>query len=503
MMQIVLQYDRYGIIPPQSDLWGGNNKNFAYFLAGTFLFQLGVSFMWQFLPFLGKKPLAKRRPLRWPQDAGAFISLPHVGNSQVRLTAVAICDEQGRARLEFKQGEQVQIFAEWEINDVSPSHVVGSGVFLHTCSGPVAVGKYQMNPEVELSPSQPGWRLRARYTLSLRLAAGLYRVGVGLAEVDAQAYADYRRGDLPYPEFAGKVHEILRADVVAMLEVKPSGSFLLNEGIADLVEDAAFAQKRSLASHRRTPKVISYAQKDTEDALPALIHVTHQKAGSQWVYAILKAAFPERIVPPAMCNKHFLETPVKQGKVYPTVYATKEEFDLGRLPEKWHRFVVVRDLRDTMISAYFSIRYSHPPIGAIPRWRALLNQMDQEEGLIWVLREWLPWAAKIQLSWWMAGERLIRYEDLLRDDVRIFRQLIVEEARWPIAPERLEEIVVAHRFENLTGGRRRGEENVKEHVRKGVAGDWRNYFTPRIKELFKAHYGGVLVALGYEKDLAW
>jgi len=464
--------------------------------------------MWKIFPSISKmKRLVKKRALRWPRDAKAFIPIPEIGGSQARLTAVAVCDERGRPRLEFKQGEQVQIFAEWEISNVGPNHVVSSGVFLHTCSGPVAFGKYQMEGTEELSRFQPGWRLRARYTLTLRLAAGVYRVGVGLAEVDARAYGDYQRGDLPYPELAGKVHEILRADVVAMLEVKPASDFLLNNGIADLVEDAAFAQERSFASVRRssslTSRVISPASIEAEHPFPALIHVTHQKAGSQWVYAILRSAFPDRIVPPAMCNKHFLASPAKQGKVYPTVYATKEEFDQARLPEKWHRFVVVRDLRDTMVSAYFSIRYSHPPIGAIPQWRALLNQMDQEEGLIWVLREWLPWMAQIQLSWWMAGERLIRYEDLLRDDVAIFQQIVIEEAGWPITPERLEEIVVAHRFEKLTGGRRRGEENVKEHIRKGVVGDWRNYFTPRIKELFKAYYGGVLVALGYENDLAW
>ena len=39
--------------------------------------------------------------------------------------------------------------------------------------------------------------------------------------------------------------------------------------------------------------------------------------------------------------------------------------------------------------------------------------------------------------------------------------------------------------------------------RKGVAGDWKNYFTPPVKEAFKRHYGSLLVDAGYESDLDW
>jgi len=63
--------------------------------------------------------------------------------------------------------------------------------------------------------------------------------------------------------------------------------------------------------------------------------------------------------------------------------------------------------------------------------------------------------------------------------------------------------VLANRFEAQTGGRPRGVEDVTAHQRKGVAGDWRNHFTDRIKRAFKARYGGLLVATGYEKDLDW
>ena len=64
-------------------------------------------------------------------------------------------------------------------------------------------------------------------------------------------------------------------------------------------------------------------------------------------------------------------------------------------------------------------------------------------------------------------------------------------------------MVLANRFERLTGGRKRGQEDLAAHERKGVAGDWRNYFSERVTLAFKARYGGLLVATGYEQDLNW
>jgi len=36
-----------------------------------------------------------------------------------------------------------------------------------------------------------------------------------------------------------------------------------------------------------------------------------------------------------------------------------------------------------------------------------------------------------------------------------------------------------------------------------VAGDWRNYFTARDKEIYKEEAGELLIRLGYERDLDW
>jgi hypothetical protein len=55
---------------------------------------------------------------------------------------------------------------------------------------------------------------------------------------------------------------------------------------------------------------------------------------------------------------------------------------------------------------------------------------------------------------------------------------------------RFERIVRSQRFRQVTG-RARGEESA-EHLRKGVAGDWRNHFTDRIRDEFDQRFGSMV-----------
>jgi hypothetical protein len=68
----------------------------------------------------------------------------------------------------------------------------------------------------------------------------------------------------------------------------------------------------------------------------------------------------------------------------------------------------------------------------------------------------------------------------------------------------VEWIVDLCRFERFAEGRKRGEANLNSEYRKGIIGDWRNYFTDRDKEQFKqSEAGRLLVELGYERDGSW
>jgi hypothetical protein len=78
-----------------------------------------------------------------------------------------------------------------------------------------------------------------------------------------------------------------------------------------------------------------------------IFHVTHWKAGSQWLNKIINRCVGDRVVFADAYGDQFLRRPLLRGRVYTTCYVTRQEFYCVPLPEPWHRFVVIRDLRDT------------------------------------------------------------------------------------------------------------------------------------------------------------
>jgi lipopolysaccharide transport system ATP-binding protein len=226
---------------------------------------------------------------------------------------------------------------------------------------------------------------------------------------------------------------------------------------------------------------------------PTVFHVTHYKAGSQWIHKLLHACAPDRIVTPQDAGGHILGGPLRAGMIYPTVYLAKPAFDSVSLPHGSRRFVVVRDLRDTLVSLYFSLKHSHVLLDAkMASLRAELQARSQEDGLLWLLNgPEFTGIADIHASWVNSGEPLVHYEDLLDHDEAIFERVLIDQCGMPIAREQLRETVRRCRFEALTG-RLRGEQDVASHERKGIAGDWRNHFTEEIDGAFDARYGPLL-----------
>jgi hypothetical protein len=249
------------------------------------------------------------------------------------------------------------------------------------------------------------------------------------------------------------------------------------------------------------------AEHSADDGSPALLCVTHYKAGSGWIHVILSRCVKDRIVQPQPDLGQFLRAPVRQGKVYPKLYVTREQFESAELPPRWRRFVVIRDLRDTLVSAYRNLSVSRPRkhmVDEALRFSEMLQRVDVETGLRATMEQWLPTAAaNIQRSWLEAGDRLIRYEDLLDHDVEVLEPLLINQCELPVSRRRLRAAIKRARFERRTGGRRRGEEDVTAHERKGIAGDWRNHFSDALKSDFKEQWGDLLIATGYEQDLDW
>ncbi len=234
-----------------------------------------------------------------------------------------------------------------------------------------------------------------------------------------------------------------------------------------------------------------------------VFHITHHKAGSQWINRILHSIAFDRLVLPEPGDAQFLRQPIQPGKIYPTVYVTREQFEAVILPRNSRWFVVIRDLRDTLISGYFSIKHSHAmEEEADLQLRAQLRESSFEDGLLHLIDCWLPDRAAVQRSWAGGSSDVLKYEDILGRDMEILERVLLGHCRLAVPPEKLREVVLANRFE-ARAGRKRGQEDLGSHERKGVAGDWKNHFTDTVAKAFKNRFGELLVQAGYEQNDRW
>ncbi len=256
---------------------------------------------------------------------------------------------------------------------------------------------------------------------------------------------------------------------------------------------------------------------------PTLFHFTHIKAGSTWVDRILREIFGTRVLPRFGSERFgeaqaaeardgdeisyldmFKAMPERRGHVYPGMFLTRSEFESRPEFANARRFVVIRDLRDCMVSHYFSMKAAHQPdkYGRIAAAREKLQTLGKEDGLLYLFDRDLGRLVEIQRSWLDSGEIVLRYEDLIRNDLEMFDRLFAEQLRIPVPHRYLKSAIEKCRFESLFG-RKLGEVDEKAHARQGLPGDWRNHFTPRVAQVFRERTGDLLAAAGYEPDDRW
>ena len=95
----------------------------------------------------------------------------------------------------------------------------------------------------------------------------------------------------------------------------------------------------------------------------------------------------------------------------------------------------------------------------------------------------------------------VRYEDFLEEPVTQAEQLF-KFLGLKVDSATVRACVDATSFDQLSGGRPRGEEDPASFFRKGIAGDWRNWFTAEQQARFEETAGVLLERLGYTREAA-
>lgn len=163
--------------------------------------------------------------------------------------------------------------------------------------------------------------------------------------------------------------------------------------------------------------------------------------------------------------------------------------------------VMFRDLRDVAVSNYFYVKNTpwHPE----HRYYA---GRTVEEGLEVfaerTLRPYADWVVSWQANRDPARSTIVRYEEMLGDTVGCLKR-VASTFALPADEKTIQDLADRFSFRKMSGGRSTGQADPTRFVRKGVAGDWVNHFTPRLRDIYKSAIGDFLIEHGYEKDTSW
>jgi Sulfotransferase domain len=239
--------------------------------------------------------------------------------------------------------------------------------------------------------------------------------------------------------------------------------------------------------------------------VPTLLHITHPKAGSTWMFQLLSRLFGSRcasrdndMVRGGKLTDHVFE----QRRVYSGMFSTRDEITAHPELAGVTRFIVIRDLRDTLVSLYFSQKISHTPNSMVEKTRPMLQKLPEEEGLLYLVQNRMQKMAEIQRSWIGRGDLVLRYEDLVIKPCATLESALIDQLRLPVSRDALRRAVRRTHFQTVFK-RKLGVEDVKSHGRKGLPGDWHHHFTPEIRRQFSKKFGDILIVTGYERDDQW
>lgn len=177
--------------------------------------------------------------------------------------------------------------------------------------------------------------------------------------------------------------------------------------------------------------------------------------------------------------------------------------------------ILWRDGRDVIVSQYFhhlfeNERHNAVVVKAAREHLGFSDYTDIRSNLPAFIRYVFEESPFPGFSWvdfvdrWVDNRDVVHahYEALRTNTADELKRIAEALAGNPLDVETAERVAQEFSFENQAR-RQAGEEEKSSFLRKGIVGDWKNYFNDKARVVFDDYAGEALVRLGYEKDRKW
>ncbi len=171
--------------------------------------------------------------------------------------------------------------------------------------------------------------------------------------------------------------------------------------------------------------------------------------------------------------------------------------------EKEIKFItIVRDPRDVVVSASFYLALLEKKKGG---WGKEFRELTEADRILTLLKQADFLLVRLEKWFQTPIAYNVRYENLIKTPLQELEGCL-DYLGFHVNTQDVENIIQKHSFKSKTG-RNPGDEKKSAVLRKGIIGDWKNYFDQACITAFKTQKEGrwntLLVEMGYEKHLNW
>lgn len=229
-----------------------------------------------------------------------------------------------------------------------------------------------------------------------------------------------------------------------------------------------------------------------------LTHVNeYPKCGGTWVARLIRS---------------YMDIPHKYGNtsfIRPNSVILKHNL---YTPSFSKPIIIIRDPRDVWVSYFFYEIYNHKGTHR----EIVLNGYDEnksdQENMTRYIEEKTTYPERFNPGFsyvkfiedWLdkTNIHIVKYEDVHKDPEGMLKGILEYCGEKDICAEKIKSAIKDNSFKNITG-RTEGHQDKTSHKRKGIVGDWKNYFNSESCDLVFKNQQNLLVKLNYEKDDSW